>query len=78
LKITVNGHSFTQQAPAGVTSFKIPTQPGTPAFSVSRGGADVMSFEAPVRIYGPEGLPSGVIDMTYWSGSGSRNGVCTL
>jgi Glycosyl hydrolase family 71 len=78
LKITINGHSFTQQAPAGVTSFKIPTQPGTPTFSVSRNGVDALSFEAPVRIYGPEGLPSGVIDMTYWSGSGSRNGVCTL
>ena len=78
LKISIGGHSFTQQAPAGVTSFKVPTQPGTPSFSVSRNGQDVVSFQAPIQIYGPQGLPSGVIDMTYWSGSASRNGLCTL
>ena len=25
-----------------------------------------------------EGLPAGIIDMTYWSGSASRSGVCGL
>lgn len=78
LKISIGGQSFTQEAPAGVTSFKIPTQPGTPTFSVSRNGQDAVSFQAPVQIYGPQGIPSGVIDMTYWSGSGSHNGMCTL
>jgi hypothetical protein len=78
LKITVGSRSFTQAAQAGVTSFKVPTQPGTPVFSVSRGGKDVVSFQAPVQIYGSEGIPAGVIDMTYWSGSGSKSGVCSL
>jgi hypothetical protein len=78
LKISIGGRNFTQPAPAGVTSFKIPTQPGMPAFSVARDGNDVLSFQAPIRIYGTEGLPSGVIDMTYWSGSASKNGMCSL
>ena len=79
LKISIGGHSFTQQAPAGVTSFKIPTQPGTPSFSVSRNGQDVGVLpSADPDVYGAQGLPSGVIDMTYWSGSASHNGMCTL
>jgi hypothetical protein len=78
LKITIGGHSFTQNAPAGITSFKVPSAPGTPAFSLSRGGAPLVSFQGPIQIFGAAGLPSGVIDMTYWSGSASSSGVCTL
>jgi glycosyl hydrolase family 71 len=78
LKITIGGHSFTQSAPAGITSFKVPSAPGTPAFSLSRGGAPLVSFQGPIQIFGAAGLPSGVIDMTYWSGSASSSGVCTL
>jgi hypothetical protein len=78
LRISVGARNFTQAAAAGVTSFKVPTLPGTPVFSVSRDGKDVVSFQAPIQIYGPEGIPSGVIDMTYWSGSASKSGTCSL
>ena len=78
LKITIGGKTFTQNAAAGIVSFKIPTQPGTPLFTLSRGGTDVFSFEGGVQIYGPSGLPSTVQDLTYWSGSAAKSGVCTL
>ena len=78
VKITIGGQTYTQNAPAGVSSFKAPTAPGSPVFTLSRSGSDVFSFQGPVSIYGPAGIPSGVIDMTYWSGSASRAGVCTL
>ena len=78
LKITIAGQSTTQNAPAGVTSFKVPTAAGTPVFSLNRGGAEVFSFQGPVQIFGSGGLPSGTIDMTYWSGSASKSGVCAL
>jgi len=78
LKITIGGHTSAQSAPAGITSFKVHTAPGTPIFSLSRGGAEVFSFQGPIQIYGQAGLPSGVLDMTYWSGSASRRGVCSL
>jgi hypothetical protein len=78
ITISIGGHNFTQNAPAGITSFKVPTQPGTPSFSLARDGSTLFSFEAPVQIFGQEGLPSGVIDMTYWSGSASKSGICSL
>jgi hypothetical protein len=78
LKITIGGRSFTQDAAAGISSFKVPTAPGNPQFTLSRNGADVFSFLGPVQIYGASGLPSGTIDMTYWSGSASKSGICTL
>jgi hypothetical protein len=78
LKITIGGQVYTRDAPAGITSFMIPTQPGTPLFALSRDEAEVFSFQGGVQIYGPSGIPSGVIDMTYWSGSASKTGVCAL
>jgi Glycosyl hydrolase family 71 len=78
VKITIGGRSFSQDAAAGISSFKVPTAPGNPQFTLSRNGADIFSFQGPVQIYGASGLPSGVIDMTYWSGSASRSGVCAL
>ena len=78
LKITIGGKTFTQNASAGIVSFKIPTQPGTPLFTLTRGGTDVFSFEGGVQIYGPGGLPSTVQDLTYWSGSAAKSGVCAL
>jgi hypothetical protein len=78
LKITIAGRTLTQDAAAGISSFKVPTAPGNPQFTLSRNGADVFSFQGPVQIYGTSGLPSGVIDMTYWSGSASKSGVCAL
>lgn len=78
LKITIGGQTYTHDAAAGITSFKIPTQAGTPLFTLSRDEAEVFSFHGGVQIYGHSGIPSGVIDMTYWSGSASKSGVCTL
>lgn len=78
LKITIAGQSVTQNAPAGITSFKVPSSPGVPVFSLSRAGTPVISFQGPIQIFGPGGLPSGVIDMTYWSGSAATSGVCAL
>jgi hypothetical protein len=78
LKITIGGASYSRYAAAGVTSFRIPSQPGKPVFALSRDGADVFSFAGGVQIYGPGGLPSGVIDLTYWSGSAGNSGVCSL
>jgi hypothetical protein len=38
----------------------------------------VFSFNGGVQIYGAGGIPSGVEDMTYWSGSGAKSGICSL
>jgi hypothetical protein len=78
LKITIGGKTYTQNAAAGIVSFKIPSQPGIPRFAMSRSGADVFSFPGGVQIYGSGGLPSGVQDLTYWSGSASKSGICSL
>jgi len=78
LKITIGSTTYTQNAPAGITSFKVKSQPGVPLFTLSRSGTDVFSFEGGVQIYGPNGLPSGVQDLTYWSGSAAKSGVCSL
>jgi Glycosyl hydrolase family 71 len=79
LKIAIGGKTYTHHyATGGVVSFKVPSQPGTPTFTVSRGNLDVFSFKGGVPIYGVSGLPSGVADMTYWSGSASHSGVCSL
>jgi Glycosyl hydrolase family 71 len=78
VKITIGGKTYTQSAAAGITSFKIASQPGTPVFTLVRGGADVFSLTGGVQIYGASGIPSGVIDLTYWSGSASKSGVCSL
>jgi hypothetical protein len=78
LKITIGGKTYTKSAAIGVTSFKIPSQPGSPVFTLSRNGADVFSFAGGVQIYGSSGIPSGVLDLTYWSGSAAKSGVCSL
>jgi hypothetical protein len=58
-------------APAGVTSFTVPLQTGTPQFGVSRNGTEVFSAAGTISI---DALPSGTLDLTYWSGSvGRRN-----
>jgi len=52
--------------------------PGVPTFSLLRNGSAVFSFQGGVQIYGTGGLPSGVLDMTYWSGSAAQGGRCSL
>jgi hypothetical protein len=78
LKITIGGKTYTQNAAAGIVSFKIASQPGTPLFTLSRSGTDVFSFQGGVQIYGPSGLPSALQDLTYWSGSAAKSGICAL
>jgi hypothetical protein len=79
LKITIGGKTYTHDATAaGMVSFKVPSQAGVPLFALSRNGADVFSFEGGVQIYGEGGIPSGVADMTYWSGSAAKSGICSL
>jgi Glycosyl hydrolase family 71 len=78
VKITIGGNTYVQNAPAGLSSFKVALQPGTPTFALARSGADVFSFQGGVQIYGAGGLPSGVQDLTYWSGSASKSGTCSL
>jgi hypothetical protein len=78
LKITIGAKTFTQNAAAGIVSFKIPSQAGTPVFTLSRNGTDAISLTGGVQIYGSSGLPTGVQDLTYWSGSASKSGVCSL
>jgi hypothetical protein len=78
LKITIGGKTFTQNAEAGITSFKIPSEAGTPVFAIMRNGTSEFSLTGGVQIYGSTGLPSGVQDLTYWSGSASKSGVCSL
>jgi hypothetical protein len=78
LKITIAGKTYTQNAPAGIASLKAPAQAGVPLFTLSRNGADVFSFVGGVQIYGMGGIPSGVQDLTYWSGSAAKSGICSL
>jgi hypothetical protein len=78
LKITIGGKTYTQNAGAGGVSFKVPSQPGIPLFTLSRNGVQVFSFQGGVQIYGAGGLPSGVADLTYWSGSAAKSGICSL
>lgn len=65
--LVINGK--TMNAPAGITSFKIPATPGNPTFALQRNGSDVEQGVGPVTIYGPEGSPAGTLDLTYWSGN---------
>jgi len=76
--ITIGGTTYTKSAQAGVTSFTIPAQPGVPQFALSRNGTQVFSFNGGVQIYGMSGIPSKVQDLTYWSGSASASGTCSL
>jgi hypothetical protein len=78
LAITINGQTFTQDVPAGMTSMKTPLQPGTPQFALTRNGSQVIALSGGIASYGPAGMPSGVLDLTYWSGSASKDGTCGL
>jgi hypothetical protein len=78
LKIIIGGKVYSKNAGIGVTSFKIPSQPGIPIFTLTRNGVQVLAFAGGVEIYGSTGTPSGVLDLTYWSGSATRSGVCSL
>jgi hypothetical protein len=78
LAITIDGQTSTQDAPAGMTSMKSPLQSGAPRFSLTRAGAPVIDVQGGVTAVGPAGLDSGVLDLTYWSGSASKDGPCQI
>ena len=78
LKITIAGKTYTQNAAAGIVSFKAPSAAGTPVFTLTRGSTDVISFQGGVQIYGAGGLPSGMQDLTYWTGSAAKSATCAL
>ncbi len=78
LAITINGQTVMKDVPAGMTSMKTPLQPGTPLFTLTRGGSPVIALTGGIASYGPAGMPSGVLDLTYWSGSASKDGTCGL
>jgi hypothetical protein len=78
ISITIGGHTYSENAPAGVTSFTIASEAGTPVFSLSRNETPVFSFQGGIQIYGHSGLPNGTLDLTYWSGSASQSGICSL
>jgi Glycosyl hydrolase family 71 len=78
IKVSFGGHTYTHNAAAGMVSFKVPTGAGTPNFTLTRSGAEVFSFNGGIEIFGPSGLPSGTQDLTYWSGSASKTGICAL
>jgi hypothetical protein len=78
LSISINGQTSTLSAPAGMTSFRVPLQPGTPRFALLRGGAEVFSFSGGVEVSDAGGLDSGTLDLTYWTGSASVAGTCHL
>jgi len=72
-RVVINGQGF--QSTAGINSFVVPAAPGNPTMALQRNGSNVFAFTCPVTIVGPQGLPSGVTDLTYWSGSGSSAGL---
>jgi len=78
LTININGQNYTKDVPAGMTSFKVPSQPGIPLFTLARSGIPVFSFQGAIQIFAASGLPSGLIDLTYWSGSAAQSGICSL
>ena len=78
LTVTVNGQTMAEAAPAGVTSFTVPLQPGVPTFGLQRDGGQVISFSGGVEVCDAGGLDSGTLDLTYWTGSASAAGVCAL
>lgn len=65
--LVINGQTL--QAPAGITSFKVPATPGKPVMALQRNGSDVHRASCPLAYYGLQGSPAGTLDLTYWSGS---------
>jgi hypothetical protein len=71
--IKINAHA--QAVPAGISAFKVPLEAGVPVFALQRNGSDVFSCAGPAQIYDAAGMPSGLLDMTYLSGSVSLQGL---
>jgi Glycosyl hydrolase family 71 len=76
LAISINGKDYAKKVDAGVQSFSVPLDAGTPRFSLRRDNDAVISFEGATPIAGDSDLPGGYADLTYWSGSASAKGTC--
>jgi hypothetical protein len=79
IRVSIGGKVYSSSLlQAGMQVFQVPLAPGIPTFSLSRNGQTIINFQGQTMIHGNSGLPSGYTDMTYWSGSGSANGVCKV
>ncbi|MCI0598270.1 MAG: hypothetical protein L0Y60_01910 [Beijerinckiaceae bacterium] len=79
ITVTIGGKTYSQSAGAGVNSFTVPLAPGTPLITLRRGSSVAVKVAGNPQIYpADKGLPSGVLDLTYWSGSASAAGACTI
>jgi hypothetical protein len=78
ISITIGGHTYTQSASGGVQSFTVPLAAGTPNIQLMRNGASVIQITGNPIYPMNQGLPSGALDLTYWSGSASAAGTCTI
>ena len=76
--IVIGGATYTKAATAGFQSFTVPLAAGTPVIKLIRNGATVIQVANNPPIYGLGGLPGGVRDLTYWSGSASSAGQCVI
>jgi hypothetical protein len=76
LAVSINGKNYTKKVDAGIQSFSVALDTGTPHFSLLRNNDTVISFEGTTPIIGESGLPGGYADLTYWSGSASAKGTC--
>ena len=74
--IECGGEVFADECEDGITPLKMPYQPGVPRFTLQRNGSNVFSADGPAQIYSDaDGLPSGILDMTYLSGSVTAAGL---
>jgi hypothetical protein len=74
LQIEIGGKHYAQQAPAGMTSFKIPLVEGRPRFALLRGGKPVVDVASRTTVV--HQLPDGTLDLTYQSGSATAGPSC--
>lgn len=67
--VSTGGKGYGKPFPAGVHSFAVSAGAGTPIIKLKRLGAEVFRVTGNPPIYSADqGLPSGVLDLTYWSG----------
>lgn len=77
LVVNLGTSTTTVAVPKGIGDAVTPYAPGVPSFALQRNGSNVFAGKSPVTIYDTKGIPSGVTDMTYWSGSLTRKGLAS-
>ncbi len=77
--ISAGGVTTAKTFGAGMNSLLAPLAAGTPRISVVRNGVGLFGVQGNPPIYPTStGLPSGTLDLTYWSGSASSAGTCKI